>query len=340
MIESPPMSVRPPMTRRLDALLERFPKRRIAVLGDLMLDQFVRGKVGRISPEAPVPVVQVVSETWMPGGAGNVCCNIAALGGSVALVGALGDDDAGRQLLGELRARGMDVSGIVHDASRVTTVKCRVVAEHQQVVRFDRETVQPLSAAVQRAVVARLKDELARADALLISDYGKGVVTRTVVGAALRAAHRLSLPVLVDPKVEHFRLYKGADCITPNTAEAWGGMRLTPKPGEEAVRALGRRIMKALRLKSLLITRSEKGMSLFEASGAVRHIPARAREVYDVTGAGDTVVSVMALALASKARPFEAAWLANAAAGVVVAKLGTATATRAELREALREAGA
>lgn len=333
------MAVRTPMTRRLDALLDRFPKRRIAVLGDLMLDQFVRGKVGRISPEAPVPVVQVVEETWMPGGAGNVCCNLASLGASVALVSALGDDDAGRQLLGELRARGMDASGIVHDPARVTTQKCRVVAEHQQVVRFDRETVQALPAPIQRALLANLKAELSRADALLISDYGKGVVTRSMARAALSAAHRLGVPVLVDPKVEHFKLYRGADCITPNTSEAWGGMRLSPKPGEEAVRALGRRILKSLRLKSLLITRSEKGMTLFEASGAVRHIPARAREVYDVTGAGDTVVSVMALALASKARPYEAALLANAAAGIVVGKLGTAVTTREELRAALREGG-
>ncbi|TBR19173.1 D-glycero-beta-D-manno-heptose-7-phosphate kinase [bacterium] len=331
------MTVRSPMSRRLDALLDRFPKRRIVVLGDLMLDQFVRGKVGRISPEAPVPVVQVVEETWMPGGAGNVCCNLAALGASVSLVSALGDDAAGRQLLGELRARGMDTAGIVHDAARVTTQKCRVVAEHQQVVRFDRETVQALSAPIQRELAAKLKTEVARADALLISDYGKGVVTRAMVRAALSAAHRHGVPVLVDPKVEHFRLYRGADCITPNTSEAWGGMRQSPKPGEEAVRALGRRIVKTLRLKSLLITRSEKGMSLFEASGAVRHIPARAREVFDVTGAGDTVVSVMALALASKARPYEAALLANAAAGIVVGKLGTAVTTREELRAALRE---
>jgi D-beta-D-heptose 7-phosphate kinase/D-beta-D-heptose 1-phosphate adenosyltransferase len=325
------------MTRRLDALLDRFPKRRIAVLGDLMLDQFVRGKVGRISPEAPVPVVQVVEETWMPGGAGNVCCNLAALGASVALISALGDDEPGRQLLGELRSRGMDVSGIVHDASRVTTQKCRVVAEHQQVVRFDRETVQALSPAIHRSLAEKLKDEVSRADALLVSDYGKGVVTKAMVRAALSAAHRAGIPVLVDPKVEHFRLYRGADCITPNTSEAWGGMRLSPKPGEDAVRALGRRIMRELKLKSLLITRSEKGMSLFEASGAVRHIPARAREVFDVTGAGDTVVSVMALALASKARPYEAALLANAAAGIVVGKLGTAVTTREELRQALRE---
>ena len=326
---------RTPLARRLAALLDRFPRRRVLVVGDLMLDQFVRGKVSRISPEAPVPVVAVTEDSWMPGGAGNVCCNLAALGAAVSLVSVLGDDEAGRQLLAELRSRGMDTAGIVPDPQRVTTQKCRVVADHQQVVRFDRETAQPLSPALQKALAERLRRAVAGADALVVSDYGKGVVNEAMVRAALRAAHAHGVPVLVDPKVEHFRRYRGVDCITPNSAEAWGGMRLSPKPGEEAVRRLGRRILRDLRVRSVLITRGEKGMTLFESSGTVRHIAARAREVYDVTGAGDTVVSVMALSLASGARPYEAAVLANAAAGIVVGKLGTATTTRGELRAAL-----
>ncbi|MDE2290655.1 MAG: D-glycero-beta-D-manno-heptose-7-phosphate kinase, partial [Elusimicrobia bacterium] len=316
------MAERTPPARRLDALLDRFPSRRVVVVGDLMLDQFLRGKVSRISPEAPVPVVAVTDESWMPGGAGNVCSNLAALGASVSLVSVLGDDPAGHQLLGDLRARGLDVSAIVHDPARVTTQKCRVVAEHQQVVRVDRETVQPVPPAVQRALCESLRRAVKDSDALLVSDYGKGVITRATVAAALSAAKRHRVPVLVDPKVEHFKLYRGVDCITPNTSEAWGGMRLSPKPADADVLALGRRIVRSLRLRSLLITRSEKGMTLFEASGRARTIAARAREVYDVTGAGDTVVSVMALALACGARPFEAAVLANAAAGVVVGKLG------------------
>ncbi len=332
------MAARTPISRRLAALLDRFPRRRVLVVGDLMLDQFVRGKVSRISPEAPVPVVAVTEDSWMPGGAGNVCCNLAALGASVSLVSVLGEDDAGRQLLAELRARGMDTSGIVPDPARVTTQKCRVVADHQQVVRFDRETAQPLSPALQKALAERLRRAAADADALVISDYGKGVITEAMVRAALRAAHAHGVPVLVDPKVEHFRRYRGVDCITPNSAEAWGGMRLPPRPGEDAVRQLGRRILKTLRVRSVLITRGEKGMTLFQSSASPRHIPARAREVYDVTGAGDTVVSVMALGLASGARPYEAAVLANAAAGVVVGKLGTATTTRDEIRAALAEA--
>ncbi|MBI3297491.1 MAG: D-glycero-beta-D-manno-heptose-7-phosphate kinase [Elusimicrobia bacterium] len=323
-----------------DALLDLFPKRRVLVVGDLMLDQFVRGKVGRISPEAPVPVVAVSEDSWMPGGAGNVCCNLAALGASVSLVSAIGADAAGGQLLAELRARGMDTSPILSDPTLITTQKCRIVAEHQQVVRVDRESSHPLPAALQRELLERLGRAVLQSDALVISDYGKGVVTRAVAHGALRAARKHGVPVIVDPKVEHFKLYKGVDCITPNMAEAWGGMRLTPKAGEEAVRALGRRILKSLRLRSLLLTRSEKGMTLFEAGGAIRHIPARSREVFDVTGAGDTVVAVMALALASGAKLFEAAILANAAAGVVVGKLGTATTTREELRAALAEGAA
>ena len=333
------MPTRPAPNRRLQHLLDRFPGRRILVVGDIMLDQFLRGKVSRISPEAPVPVVTVTEDSVMPGGAGNVASNLTALGATVSLLSLIGDDAPGRQLIADLRARGMDTGPIVADPSRPTTQKCRIVAEHQQVVRVDRETLDPVPAAVQRTLLSHLAGAVRAADALVISDYGKGVVTRAVVRKALTLAHRHRVPVLVDPKIEHFKLYKGVDCITPNTAEAWGGMRESPKQGEQAVRDLGGRIMKSLRLRSLLITRSEKGMSLFQAGKPVRHIPARAREVYDVTGAGDTVISVMALALASKASHFEAAVLANAAAGVVVGKLGTATVTRAEIAAALAEEG-
>ncbi|MBI5597226.1 MAG: D-glycero-beta-D-manno-heptose-7-phosphate kinase [Elusimicrobia bacterium] len=331
------MPTRPAPNRRLQHILDRFPGRRILVIGDVMLDQFLRGKVSRISPEAPVPVVTVTEDTVMPGGAGNVACNLTALGASVSLLSLVGDDAPGRRLLSELRSRGMDTGPVVADPSRPTTQKCRIVAEHQQVVRVDRETVEPVPPAVSRALLAHLASAVRDADGLIVSDYGKGVVTRSVVRRALSLAHRHKVPVLVDPKIEHFKLYRGVDCITPNTNEAWGGMRQTARPGEQAVRDLGARILRTLRLRSLLITRSEKGMTLFQAGKPPRHIPARAREVYDVTGAGDTVISVMALALACKALPFEAAVLANAAAGVVVGKLGTATATRGEIAAALAE---
>ncbi|OGR58070.1 MAG: hypothetical protein A2X36_16225 [Elusimicrobia bacterium GWA2_69_24] len=324
-------------TRRLTSLLEKFPRKRVLVLGDLMLDHFIRGSVRRISPEAPVPVVKVCEETHMPGGAGNVCSNLCALGASVSLFSVVGDDAPGRQLLDDLGRRGIDVSGVVMDPTRVTTQKSRIVAEHQQVVRVDRETPSHLSAQTQSTLLRLLRSALQTAHALVISDYGKGIVTPAVVRKALQSAHHWRRPVIVDPKVEHFRSYRGVDCITPNTLEAWGGMRLIPTEGEEAIRSLGRRILKALRVRSVLITRGEKGMTLFEAGNPCRihHIPTQAREVFDVTGAGDTVVSAMALALACGSRLQEAAVLANLAAGIVVGKLGTATASVPELRRSL-----
>lgn len=326
--------------KRLLRIISRFPSRRILVLGDLMLDHFIRGGCSRISPEAPVPVVRVREESHAPGGAGNVCSNLCSLGAEVSVLGLVGDDLAGNQLLSDLEQRGVEVSGVLVNDSRITTRKTRIVADHQQVVRVDRETPHSISPASQRKLLSRLKAMVRGAHALVISDYGKGLVTPGVVQNALKVAHRARLPVLVDPKIEHFRRYRGVDCITPNFREAWAGMRLLPSTDEEAVDRLGARILKALRLRSVLITRGEKGMSLFEAGRRPRHIPTRAKEVFDVTGAGDTVVSVMALALASGAALFEAAVTANTAAGVVVAKLGTATVTTAEIRRALRQAAA
>ena len=324
--------------KRLSAIPPKFDGKRILVLGDLMLDHFIQGKVNRISPEAPVPVVCVDRETHAPGGAGNVCSNLCALGAKVAMFGALGDDLAGGQLLRDFEQRGVDVAGILIDSSRVTTQKCRVVAEHQQVVRFDRETSSSLSPQSQAELLSRLRQAASEAHALVISDYGKGIVTPAVVRKSLRLAHARSLPVLVDPKIEHFHRYRGVDCITPNFHEAWAGMRLHPSQNEDDIRDLGRRILKALRVRSVLITRGEKGMTLFVSNGArVVHIPTQAKEVYDVTGAGDTVISAMSLCLACGARLDEAAALANVAAGIVVGKLGTATVSIAEIAAALAE---
>ncbi|MFA5139490.1 MAG: D-glycero-beta-D-manno-heptose-7-phosphate kinase [Elusimicrobiota bacterium] len=325
--------------RRLAAIPPKFAGKRILVLGDLMLDQFIRGRVSRLSPEAPVPVVQVSQEAHAPGGAGNVCSNLRALGAQVSVFGVLGEDLAGQNLLSDLQKRGIDVSGLLSSPSRRTTQKCRVVAEHQQVVRFDRETVGGLAAGDASELLRRLKAAVGEAQGLVISDYGKGVVTSAVVQAALRLAHRTRLPVLVDPKVEHFKRYRGVDCITPNLQEAWGGMRLHPSSEEDAIRSLGRKILAALRVRSVLITRGEKGMTLFQARGPLVHIPTQAKEVYDVTGAGDTVVSVMALSLACQAGLADSAALSNVAAGIVVGKLGTATVSAAEIETALREMG-
>jgi D-glycero-beta-D-manno-heptose-7-phosphate kinase len=316
--------------------LARFTGRRVLVVGDLMLDQYIRGSVSRISPEAPVPVVRVTGESFIPGGAGNVVSNLAALGALVSVVGVVGEDQAGSVLLDQFRANGADVDGVCVDVDRLTTQKCRVVAERQQAVRYDRETVGPLSHATETRLLASLGEELARADAVILSDYGKGVIGPKLLSRAIAGSRSRRIPVTVDPKPEHFRRYRGITCVTPNTSEAWACMHRAPKPGQAALDELGRDILKTLRAKSVLITRGPDGMSLFEEHGKVTHIPTVAREVFDVSGAGDTVISTFTLALAAGAPLVRAAKLSNHAAGIVVAKLGTATTDQKELAEAIR----
>ncbi len=300
-----------------------------------MLDQFIRGSVSRLSPEAPVPVVQVSSETHAPGGAGNVARNLAALGARAKAVGVIGDDAAGARLASDLTSQGVDSGRLLVDGRRVTSQKCRIIAEHQQVVRFDRETVIPPSPETQRELLARLEDAAAGSDAIVLSDYGKGVVSQALFRAAVGIARRRRIPITVDPKIENFRRYRGVTCLTPNFHEAWAGMHLTPRPGLEPLEDLGRGIVRALRCRALVITRGPEGMSLFRDGARPLHIPTQAREVYDVTGAGDTVIAVLTLGLACGADPESAARLANCAAGIVVGKLGTASVEPAELKRAL-----
>ncbi len=325
----------PPGSHRLKQLVSRFKDKRILVIGDLMLDQYVRGKVSRISPEAPVPIVRVTEEAFIPGGAGNVADNLAALGACPSVIGIVGDDEAGRELRDDLRARNVGVSGIITDRWRLTSQKCRIVAERQQVVRFDRETSGPLSSETETKLLSRLSEAFACAQAIILSDYGKGVISPRILKAAISLAGKRGIPITVDPKIEHFRLYRGVTCLTPNLQEAWGGMQKSQKSGASALESLGQDILRALRPESLLITRGPDGMSLFRPGARVVHIPTQAREVFDVTGAGDTVISVLTLALAAGAGIIQAAQLANHAAGLVVGKLGTAVATSKELLEAL-----
>ncbi len=322
---------------RLRAIIDSFSGKRVAVVGDLMLDHFVRGGVSRISPEAPVPVVRVSQETFVPGGAGNVAHNIACLGGRVLVVGIVGSDLAARQLTGDLRSERIDTSRLVVDKARVTSQKCRIIAEHQQVVRFDRETLSPLSRQTEARVLRNLAGALQKADAVVISDYGKGSITPRILKAVISRARSRGIPVTVDPKVENFPRYRGVTCITPNLQEAWAGMRRVPQQGLAPLRRLGRDILKSLRCRSVLITRGGDGMSLFgPGRGRETNIPTQAQEVFDVTGAGDTVISVLTLALASGADIHEASLLANFAAGIVVGKLGTAATDCSELVEAVR----
>ncbi|MBI3292446.1 MAG: D-glycero-beta-D-manno-heptose-7-phosphate kinase [Elusimicrobia bacterium] len=323
------------MRGRLSRYVERFPGRRILVVGDLMLDRFLWGEVSRISPEAPVPIVQLVRETYAPGGTGNVVTNLAALGASVTLVGVVGTDPEGQELVRLFERQGVHTEGIVREASWPTIQKSRVIAHHQQLVRLDRELSTGLPPVVQERLLNAVRLCLPTAEVVILSDYGKGVLVPRILRTAIRLAHRQGCPILVDPKVEHFLRYRGVTCVTPNLAEAIGGMHLHRLDGDEDLVKLGQKILKRLGCKAVLITRGEKGMTLFQRQRPVLHIPTRAKEVFDVTGAGDTVISVLALAVAAGAPLTLAAELANEAAGIVVGKLGTATTTREELKAAL-----
>ncbi len=312
--------------------------RRVLVLGDVMLDEFVWGRVSRISPEAPVPVVAVESKSDHVGGAGNVAVNIRSLGGEAVLAGVVGQDAAGARVREALAATGVVSRLLDAGPKRRTTLKTRIVAHGQQVVRADQEDTADLEKPLETALVESVRRELAGVQALVVSDYQKGVVTAGLLRRVLPLARRKGVPVLVDPKPRHFRLYRGAHVVTPNQLEAEQvtGLRLT---GPAELAAAGRRILSRLGCRAVLVTRGEHGMSLFERGREPVHVPAAAREVFDVTGAGDSVIAAMALALAAGATLPEAAALANAAASVVVGKLGTAQATPAELFQALRRGG-
>jgi D-beta-D-heptose 7-phosphate kinase/D-beta-D-heptose 1-phosphate adenosyltransferase len=299
-----------------------------------MLDRFVWGQVNRISPEAPVPVVRITRETASLGGAGNVASNLAALGAAVRCAGLVGDDEAGAQVRERLGAIGADIAAVVTHPGRPTTLKMRVVAHNQQVVRVDQEEDAPPGAEVAGPLIEKAFSLLPGSEALIISDYDKGVVSAEMLGRLLGEAARRGIPVIVDPKLTHFRLYQPATVLTPNQMEASRATAIEVRR-EEDVERVGRRILEMLDTRALLITRGEKGMSLFERERPTTAIPARSREVYDVTGAGDTVVATLALALVAGAGIREASELANVAAGLVVAKLGTATLSVEELTAAL-----
>ena len=318
----------------LRAVLDRFAGRRILVLGDLMLDHYLWGRVERISPEAPVPVVEVHRETSSLGGAGNVASNLAALGAEPVLVGAVGEDARAQQLLDVFAERGVDTRNIARDATRPTTMKTRIVAQHQQVVRADWESRADLAGAALETVLATLARELPRCDALLVSDYGKGVITRATLEQAVGIARARGIPIAVDPKESHIDSYRGASIVTPNQHEAgWVmGRRIVD---EDSLMEVGWGLQRRLDCECALVTRGAEGMSLFERGGRYTHLPTVAREVFDVTGAGDTVVSVVALALAAGADYPEACYLANHAAGVVIREVGTATCSPALLRASL-----
>ncbi len=310
--------------------LARFPKATVLVVGDLILDEFIWGKVSRISPEAPVPVVQVVSHSSMPGGAANVAHNVRALGGQAVVVGVVGRDRSGETLLEELRLRQMHVDGVLVDESRPTTIKTRVIAHHQQVVRVDTETAAPLDRRMDEALLASLRAQVPHVDAVIIEDYGKGVITRRLLRELIPLARRHRTAILVDPKEEHLDDYRGVTAITPNRQEAGQAVGRVLE-SEAAIDRAAKELLRRLRAEAVLITLGEDGMCLLEQGGRRTRIPTVAQEVFDVAGAGDTVIAAFALGLAAGVAMPEAARIANYAAGIVVGKVGTAVTTPQEL---------
>jgi len=319
--------------RRAAEITARFAGARIVVLGDLMVDRFLWGSVSRISPEAPVPVVRVERESASLGGAGNVARNVVALGGEAVPVGLHGQDEDGALLSRLFSEAGIGVQGLLPVAGRPTTIKTRIVAHHQHVVRFDREEDGPLDDGVVEGLKTRALAALEGASALVISDYEKGALSADLLETVLPEAARRELPVVVDPKTRLMPHYHPVTVITPNIREAAEASGTRPRTDADLEMA-GRLLLRRLGCPWVLITRGERGMLLLSADGTSLVVPTRAREVFDVSGAGDTVVATLALALAAGAAMPEAVVLSNLAAGVVVGKLGTASLTRAELLEA------
>ncbi|RJX33149.1 MAG: D-glycero-beta-D-manno-heptose-7-phosphate kinase [Desulfarculus sp.] len=320
---------------RLLAAVERFASARVLVLGDVMLDEFIWGRVRRISPEAPVPVVDVDSETYMLGGAANVVHNLIALGSRAQICGLVGEDLAGRQVAELLDGLEVPESGLIRCEDRPTTVKTRVVAHSQQVVRVDRESRQVCDPDCLANLRAYLEANLPNCDAVIVSDYCKGVISRPLLAPVMELARRGDKIVTVDPKVENMPLYAGATVITPNHYEALAAARVNPE-GAEAVLRAGRLLRQELQARAVLITQGEKGMTLVTAEEEA-HIPTMAKQVYDVTGAGDTVISTLTLGLVAGLSLPEAAVMANVAAGVVVGEVGTSAVTAGRLAQALEQ---
>ena len=339
---------------RLKRLIPRLRGKPIGVLGDLMLDRYLWGTASRLSPEAAVPVVDFVEQSECLGGSGNVAANIATLGARVEAFGVIGNDESGRALQRCLRGASIADKGVIVDSKRVTTVKTRIIARHQQVVRVDHERREPLRAEIQEKLLRLLLTALKKVDALVLSDYDKGLITDDFAVRVLSAAHQLHVPVFVKPKTSRLYAYRGARAIVCNAKEA--GFYVTRSLADEkSVEEAGRALLAHFGCGAVVITRGEKGMSVFEESRPGHlHVPATSfevtyarvgqpgiergasgRQVFDVTGAGDTVLSVLALAAAAGAPLAEAAMLANTAAGVVVGKLGTASVSPQELHHAL-----
>ena len=316
--------------QRVTEILHGLRERNVVVLGDVMLDEFVWGDVTRISPEAPVPVVDVRRESVHLGGAANVLANLVALGARGTVIGVVGNDDAGKRLRDGLSELGTDAKdNLVIDNTRPSTIKTRIIAHSQLVVRADRESRTPVTSLIEDQIISSIKQALDQANAFVVSDYDKGVVTARILGEILPFAYE-RVPVLIDPKLRNFNYYRPATLVTPNHHEA---LRMSDSEdhSDDGSRHAASVIRKKLGCDAVLITRGDRGIMLLEGDGEPVYVKTAAREVYDVTGAGDTVIAALAAALAAGTSMIEAATLANHAAGIVVGKVGTATATADEL---------
>ncbi len=327
-----------------DDLMSRFADCRILVVGDVMLDWFLWGSVSRISPEAPVPVVEVQRETCYPGGAANVARNLVPFGSSVELASVYGSDAAGDQLSTTLAENRIGMDLCLRRADCPTITKTRVVARHQQVVRIDREKRSPISPELADELVARIRSVLDRIDGIVIEDYGKGLITSKLVAGILATAREKKVPVTVDPKPGGLSDWQGATAIKPNRSEAFACAGLDDRNRDQGVAPLedallleaGRRLQEKWDCEQLLLTLGEQGMLMFQRGSGPIHIPAQAHEVYDVSGAGDTAIAIYTLGICSGLSPVVAARISNLASGIVVGKLGTAPIEREELREAIQ----
>jgi rfaE bifunctional protein kinase chain/domain len=316
-------------------LVHCFKGRRVLILGDLMLDRYWWGRVDRISPEAPVPVVRKQRSTLAPGGAANVACNIAALGGEPLLLGLLGGDSAGQEFRAALHDRGVSGDHLMIDRDRMTTVKTRIIAHNQHVVRVDEEDSHPLVSSLLQQMIYRVNALIPSCDIVIISDYAKGLLVPELIQEVIRSASRSGRRAIIDPKGGDYSRYDGAYVLTPNRAEALIAAGFPPTHQDCAAAAA--RLLDALRVEAILVTEGDEGMTLYDRSGNPRHVSALARTVYDVTGAGDTVIATLSLALAAGTSLWIAAQLANVAAGLAVEQIGTTAVTSLSLCQALEE---
>jgi D-beta-D-heptose 7-phosphate kinase/D-beta-D-heptose 1-phosphate adenosyltransferase len=328
------MSTKKIPKQKLKRILDKFDRLNILVIGDLMLDRFIWGSVSRISPEAPVPIVEVTSESDMPGGSANVVSNLSTLGARTYVCGMVGDDRIGHILRSKLANKMTELGGIMLNPKRATTLKTRIIAHSQQVVRVDKENSGEVGPRETSRLISYVKSIIRKIDAIIIEDYGKGLVSQPLVSELIRLCKKHGTIISVDPKMGHRIDYRGVTVITPNRTEAFWLAGV--EPGERVMLdRMGKSLLTRLACKGVLVTLGEQGMCLFQKGRSPASIPTTAREVYDVSGAGDTVISVFTAALAAGASMEEAAMVANYAAGVVVGKVGTATAGRSEIIEAI-----